>query len=132
MLFRSLAALSGGQAVECEHRQGSLASGVRQRADEHLHGVVAAQGKSAAADLDETGRAGAEHLEAGAGGKPEFGEATDPGGVAGNVVNLGPVTGAKRFEGQGEVEAHGTPRQEGLLRLNLNPSVNETMKMSRG
>ncbi len=86
--------------------------------------MVATERQSPAADLDQAGRAGAQHLHPAANANAQLAQPTYPGRLAGDVADLSPFAGAETFEREEEIDTHETPREEegmaGLLRLNLN------------
>jgi hypothetical protein len=109
--------------------------GGRKRADENVHELFATERKPTAADLDQTGSTATEHLEMTADANAKFGQPTNPGRLAGDIADLGPFAWSKTLKGEHGGVAHEQPcRREhrGLLRLNLNLSVDRSDRMSRG
>jgi hypothetical protein len=78
--------------------------------------MIAAERQPAAADLDQARGAGAKHLHPAADPDAQFAQPAHPGGLAGNVAYLRPLTRAEAFQRQEEIDAHKTPTEGGKHR----------------
>lgn len=75
--------------------------------------MIAAERQPPAADLDEAGRSGTQHLHPPAHTNAQLAQPAHPGRLARDVADLAPFAGTETFEREEEIDTHETPRGGG-------------------